>query len=98
VYSITITPLAEADLREASDWYNGIRDGLGIKFVLAVDAKLNSLKNNPDHYQKRFKNVRAANLDVFPYTIHFEVMDDRIIIHSFYHHKRSITKLIQRLK
>ncbi len=95
---LVIRPLAEADLKEAVDWYNLQTPNLGDKFILLVDRKLKEIAHNPTHYQIRYKNVRTALVDRFPYHVHFELATDKIIVFAFYHTSRNSKKIRERLK
>jgi hypothetical protein len=88
-YEVIIQPLAELDLKEAFDWYNVQQPGLGNKFLDFVDRKIKLIEVNPEHYQKRFKDVRVGVLERFPYVIHFKLEGNKIIVLSFYSSKRN---------
>ena len=40
-------PAAEAELKEASDWYEDHREGLGLDFLAAVRHKIFDILENP---------------------------------------------------
>jgi len=46
-YSLLIRPKAEAELKEAKDWYQRHRRGLGADFLLCVEESLTT--GNPGH-------------------------------------------------
>lgn len=58
---------AEAEIAEAADWYNRERPGLGIDFVLAVNAALEAVQRNPFQYQIVWRQFRRAGVTRFPY-------------------------------
>jgi toxin ParE1/3/4 len=97
-YKLIIRPLAEEDLKEAKDWYDLQLEGLGEKFVQFVDKKVLEVLKNPKHYQVKYKNVRTTLVDKFPYNIHFTIIENNVVIHSFYHTSRNPRKILKRLK
>lgn len=87
---LTIRPLAELDLREARDWYEVQKTGLGDNFLEAMELILYSVRSSPIQFQVRHsKIVRTAPLAGFPYSIHFVAENTRIVVLGFFHHKRN---------
>lgn len=46
------------------------------------------MMTHPLHYQERYKEIRIAFLEGFPYGIHFLLEKDEIKIIKILHHKR----------
>ena len=67
MYSLIVKPFAEEDAVKAAIWYNEKSDGLGNEFLLALDAKINEIQRNPNHFQVVYKNIRRALTSGFPY-------------------------------
>ena len=87
MHKLTIRPLAEMDLGLAFNWYEIQNPGMGLK---ATQSTLSVIKNNPLQFQvKHAKVVRSARISRFPYSIHYIVDNNRIIILGFLHHKRN---------
>jgi toxin ParE1/3/4 len=86
---LIIRPEAEADIADAFDWYESRVPGLGSEFLLVLDALFNSILRNPQIYQEVYKNVRRALTRRFPYSIFFIAEDNRIVVLSVSHVKRS---------
>ncbi|WP_262487041.1 hypothetical protein [Geofilum rubicundum] len=40
MYKLIIKPFAEEDAKDAANWYNEKREGLGNEFLLALEAAL----------------------------------------------------------
>jgi toxin ParE1/3/4 len=45
---LRLRPEAEADLREASLWYDGRRVGLGDEFLIEIERSLTLIQENPE--------------------------------------------------
>ncbi len=88
---IDIYILAQKELDDAYQWYQERQHGLGIRFMNAVDKKLQEIANNPQRYAKRNGNYRETMVDVFPYTIVYEILEKEkivFVLHVF-HTKRN---------
>ena len=88
-YNLIIKPLAELDAMEAAKWYNDQRDGLGNEFLLALDAKINAIRRNPNQFSIKYKNVHTALTERFPYGIFFLIEHKSIFIIAIVHTHRN---------
>jgi len=82
VFKVHLSEFAKEDIRDAAQWYNTKEKGLGKRFTKSVRDKVKFIKNNPNASSIRYKNVRTAICDRFPYMIHYLVDDSikRIVI------------------
>jgi plasmid stabilization system protein ParE len=83
-----LDPEAEIDIENAARWYEQERRGLGIDFVLAVQACLDAIEAAPLSFQKVHGEVRRWFLARFPYSVYFEVVGDQIEILAVFHGKQ----------
>jgi toxin ParE1/3/4 len=97
MHRLIIKPFAELDATKAANWYNDKRDGLGNEFLLALDAKINAIRRNPNHFQVVYKNIQRALTERFPYGIFFIVEDGIIYILAIQHTSRN-TKIWKKRK
>ncbi len=90
MFKALILPLAKDDIREATLWYNEQQKGLGKKFTLEVRKKIKFIQQNPKAFGKRYKNIRTAVLNIFPFMIHYSVDIEKktIIIIAILHTSR----------
>jgi plasmid stabilization system protein ParE len=97
VYKIEISTLAEEEYSSAYTYYEDQQHGLGEKFEKEAEHLIDKLKVNPFLFQRKYKYYREANLKRFPYFIVYEIIDNTIIIHSFFHaHRNPARKLKSR--
>jgi len=78
------------DVREAKKWYREQQEGLDDRFAKDVKASINRLQKNPLNYEIKYRNVRIAYCDVFPYAIHFymnEIEKQLVIIAIIHQHR-----------
>jgi hypothetical protein len=73
MYNLIIKPFAEEDAKDAANWYNERREGLGNEFLLALEATLNAIQRNPNHYQTVYKGLKRALTVRFPYGVFFQL-------------------------
>lgn len=86
---LVIRSEAEADIAEAADWYNRQRPGLGIDFVLAVNAALEAVQRNPLQYQIVWRQFRRAGVAPFPYGLIYRASERDIIVVACLHGRRN---------
>jgi plasmid stabilization system protein ParE len=71
VWSIHYFDIVHYDIKEAQDWYRQQKPGLEIEFSKEIKKAILRLKRNPLGYEVKYKNIRTAFTDIFPYSIHF---------------------------
>lgn len=72
---------AAQDFKEAQLWYKRTEvSELSQRFANAVKTAIINLQKHPAAYAVRYKNVRIAHTDKFPYAIHFFIEDNLIVI------------------
>lgn len=80
---------AEAELREALDYYAEQRPGLDGELRREFEAALQRIRENPQIYPLEGDDgVRYCPLRRFPYTLVFVDMDDEIWIAAVAHQRR----------
>lgn len=88
-YRVIIRPEAEDDLKEAFLWYEDKRKGLGLDFLLQVDAGIRFIGRNPEIHSAVYEGTRIHLIKRFPYKIIYLVEQQRLIILAVLHGKRS---------
>jgi plasmid stabilization system protein ParE len=88
-YKLIIRAEAEAEIEDAYQWYEARQSGLGRDFLLRVDACLSLIQKNPYSYPVKYKQIRQALLQRFPYSILYLVAEDTISIIAVFHSKRN---------
>ncbi len=82
-YKYYIIPQAAVEFRLAREWYQAQQvNGLSRRFSLSVKDCINRIRQNPFAFSFRYKDVRVAHTDTFPYSIHFYLNGDTIIVTS----------------
>jgi mRNA-degrading endonuclease RelE of RelBE toxin-antitoxin system len=89
-YQIVYLDEVHIDIRDAKEWYKLQLAGLNKKFAEDIKAAIIRLKENPFAHTVRYKNIRIAHPDIFPYSIHFYIDEglNTIVITAVVHTKR----------
>ena len=91
---------ATFEFREAVDWYEGQVEGLGVRFILKVDAVMVAISSEPFRFSKAGRKSRRARVHGWPYSIYFVVNEAHaeIKVIAIWHGARNPAELRQRLK
>ncbi|MGB5718766.1 MAG: type II toxin-antitoxin system RelE/ParE family toxin [Gammaproteobacteria bacterium] len=84
---IQLQATQEAD--EAARWYEDQFPGLGVEFILELDAALHRIQSNPDIYQPVYDGVRRVLICRFPYAAYFLAEADTVRIVAILHQSRN---------
>lgn len=89
-FKLEITVLAKEEYSSAFCYYEEQQPGLGDKFEKETDYLMNKLRVNPYLFQRKYKHYREALYRRrFPYYIVYEIIENSVIIHSFFHANRN---------
>jgi len=89
MHIIQLKPAAILMAKDAYDWYEEQKIGLGDLFLAELSRCYSKLEKNPLHYQKLKNNYRHLVLDKFPYVLVFEIIGDEVIIFAVFHTARN---------
>ena len=81
-------PGALADLREARDWYEEQRFGLGAELGVVIETTIERILAHPELYPEILPGVRRAVLARFPYALVYRVRGEVIEALAVFHHRR----------
>lgn len=82
------TPAAKQDLRDARNWYQGQRQGLGLEFLSEVQRATMRLESQPEHFAIVHRQTRLCPMKRFPYIIVFRIVGDFVEILAVFHAHR----------
>ncbi len=78
VVRLVLSPETEQDIREAYDWYENRRFGLGEEFLSCVDACLQRTCRMPELHAKVHQDYRRVLVRRFPYAVFYEHANDTV--------------------
>lgn len=76
------------DFRDAINYYEAISINLANKFHSAFWSIIDYIKENPLHFQIRYRGIRIAHLKIFPFGIHFIIDEATITVFKILHQKQ----------
>ncbi|TSD66968.1 plasmid stabilization system [Inquilinus sp. KBS0705] len=90
-FTIHYLDVVKTDIKEAKVWYKNQKVGLDKYFALEVKKCIFRLQKNPLGYEVKYKNVRTAFTEVFPYAVHFYIDEDaqHVVIIAIIHQRRN---------
>lgn len=88
-YKVVIVDEAKFDFREALKHYKNINPKLSRRFNHSFKESLKIIKEKPELFQIRFKDVRIKVFKTFPYLIHYTIYEDLIVIKAILHSSRN---------
>lgn len=94
---VYVRPEAEAELRNAHDWYEERRPGLGEEFLSCVEAAIESVRRNPELCAAVHGGVRRVLARRFPYGVYYLPEPERIVVLAVFHGHRDPAELMRRL-
>jgi hypothetical protein len=87
-YKTVIVDEAKIDFRESFDWYKDINPKLAVQFKISFKQSLGIIKKNPLLFQIRYDDVRIILFETFPYSIHYTINKNLIVVKAIYHTSR----------
>ena len=82
-------PEAEMEVEAACLWYDRQRAGLGLQFLLSLEATTAVISESPRAFPKVAGRTRRALLLRFPYLLFYVLESDRILVTGVFHGRRS---------
>lgn len=68
---VSLQPIASAEAEAAAVWYETRQSGLGVEFVLELDAALERACSAPLQYRSLYPGLHRILLRRFPYAVYF---------------------------
>jgi plasmid stabilization system protein ParE len=91
-YQLQIQRSAIQEMHEAFVWYELRQSGLGYEFAEEIEACLEKLTANPQHYTQLYPPYRRILVKRFPYAVFYEIEGDTVfVVHVRYQGKKPLT-------
>jgi plasmid stabilization system protein ParE len=95
--TVVFLPAAREDIARTFDWYETRRPGLGFRFLVALEDLVSRITRHPEGYAHVVDDFRRGLVKRFPYSLFYELIDDRVMIYGVFHHADDPDKWRQRL-
>lgn len=86
---IKFTQAAQEEFRESVKFYENQQQGLGKKFSAAVKKTINFTADNPMAAEIKYLTVHVTTVKKFPFTIHYSIEANVILIIAVFHNSRN---------
>lgn len=83
--TISLLPLAQAELDDAFSWYEEQAIGLGYEFLDEFDQSIRLIRSYPELSATMLPDVRRCLMNRFPYGIIYSVSDDGLLVLAVAH-------------
>ena len=87
-FKLTFRTRARHDVEDIKLYYQNISPKLLDRFSQEFYSVISHLTNEPLLYQVRYENIHIATLHRFPYSIHYQIKKDTVIILRVLHSSR----------
>ena len=95
MWRVHVHPLAQTDIEDARNWYDGQRIGLGAEFLLAVEAALLQLERQPNRQRVYYRGLRRILTQRFPYKAFYLVEGEDVHVLRVLHGRRDHRRLLK---
>jgi ParE toxin of type II toxin-antitoxin system, parDE len=85
---VSFHELAEIELNDAAIFFENEKEGLGLRFLAAMQAAITHIQEHPQASPIIIEDVRRKVLRRFPYNVIFSIKPDRIRILAIASQKR----------
>lgn len=93
---IVFRHIAREEMDEAIECYDSQKAYFGIEFASEIETFLTRIADTPEQFSNVRGDVRRAVFRRFPYTIHFLIESNRIVVLAVFHAKRNPKRLEDR--
>lgn len=90
-YIVELLPTTLEEMEKSYEWYERRQNGLGERFIKYVNNRISEIADHPKRYAIKKKNLRETLVEVFPFIIMYEVLDneEKVLIVHVFHAKRN---------
>lgn len=89
MYSLLLKPRAILMTKDAYNWYETQKPGLGEEFLEELDVLYHKLESHPEYFGKVKKNFRQVALKRFPFVIVYEIIKTEVVVFAVFHTSRN---------
>jgi plasmid stabilization system protein ParE len=86
---VNVQPRAQAEAEQAAEWYEAQQPGLGIEFVLELDAAIERAGETPLAYAQLYQEARRVLAHRFPFAVYFVYERDVVDVFAVLHQHRA---------
>lgn len=84
-HRLVLRARVRADLERAARWYEAEREGLGERYLAAIDEAPAAVSALPTRYSEVQGRIRRALVRRFPYAVFFVIESSQIVVLAVLH-------------
>lgn len=84
---------AKKEFIDSAKFYESRRYGLGKIFEKEIRKQVGFIQHNPKSAELKYKDIRVLVIKTFPFTIHYKIEKEYIVIVAIFHSSRNPEKL-----
>lgn len=88
-YNVNLTSSAIQDIQDATAYYNDLKKHQGNLLFIEISEVIDLLFENPFMFQKRYRDVRKANISKFNFSIFYFIEGLTVTIIAVLHNSRN---------
>ena len=85
---LRLHPAAQLELAEITAYYEAESPGLGEAFLAEAQHAFTQLAAFPEAFPTGYGHVRVKALAAFPYSVHYSLLGDDVLVLALAHHSR----------
>jgi plasmid stabilization system protein ParE len=89
IETLIIRPEAEADIKDAFEWYESKQTGLGNNFIEETEMLFQRIEEYPNLFPKVYGKLQRALLHRFPYSVFFRIGGSIATVFGVLHQRRN---------
>ena len=87
-HHLRLHPAAQRELAEATAYYEAESGGLGDAFLAEAEHAFSQVASFPEAFPVSYGHVRVKVLAAFPYSMHYSLLGDAVLVLALAHHSR----------
>lgn len=87
--TIKFSKQAKEELFSSAKFYENRVSGLGKRFKTEIKKQVHFIKNNPNAAEEKYNQIRVLVIKKFPFTIHYRIENEFIVIVAIFHSSRN---------
>ncbi len=87
-HHLRLHPAAQRELAEATAYYEAESAGLGDAFLAEAEHAFSQVASFPEAFPVSYGHVRVKVLAAFPYSMHYSLLGDAVLVLALAHHSR----------
>ena len=88
-WELVFHPDVEGEVREAYQWYEERKEGLGDEFLESLESVYAGLRATPEMHQVLEHGIRHSRLKRFPYAVYYRILVNRVEVIAVHHGSRN---------